>query len=58
MELKQTYKGIEIYKDNLGRWCTYNPESKYSVESDHRKYGTLKEAKEAINKYRENGYWE
>jgi hypothetical protein len=45
----QTYKGYEIDRDNLGRVTVYNPNSPYSRDSDHRIFGTIKDAKQYIN---------
>jgi predicted DNA-binding transcriptional regulator AlpA len=55
---ERTYKGIEIWRDDLGRFCVHNPESPYSRESDHRVYGALKEAKQAIDIFCTYGRWE
>jgi hypothetical protein len=45
-----TYKGWEIFRDSLLRWCIYNQKSQYSRESDHIVVnGTLKDAKERVN---------
>jgi hypothetical protein len=43
------YKGYEIWKDDLGRWCVYNPMSKYSRDSDYRAFGSLEQAKEYVD---------
>jgi len=43
------YKGYEIWQDDLGRWCVHNPSSRYSRDSDHRTFGTLRQARDYIN---------
>lgn len=52
------YKNFEIWQDNLGRWCVYNTESLYSRESDHKIFGSLKDAKRAIDNYIKYGCFE
>jgi len=54
------YKGIEISKDDLGRYVAYNPQSPYSKESDSKllNVSNLKDAKDKVAAYVENGYWD
>lgn len=52
------YKGFEIWRDNLGRWCVHNPESPYSRENDQKIFGSLDDAKRAIDNYIEYGRFE
>jgi hypothetical protein len=49
--------GFDIWKDDLGRWCVHDQESKYSKETDHRIYGTKKEAERAASFFKEYGHW-
>ena len=49
--------GVIGWKDDLGRWCVHNQESKYSKESDYKIYGTKKEAERAASFYKKNGRW-
>jgi len=56
--MTREYKGFEIYQDDLGRWCVYNPKSSYSRDCDSLVFGSLQQAKKAIDFYLQNGYFE
>jgi hypothetical protein len=49
VRMMRKYKGYEIFRDDLGRWCVYNPMSKYSRDSDHRVFFSLEQAKEYVD---------
>ena len=47
--MTRRYKGYEIWKDDLGRWCVYNPNSRYDRSSDHKVFYTLEQVKEYVD---------